>query len=87
MGFAAKVRTKAGIGFRASAAFCERSNTFSLCPSLGPLLDATVSAPVLLRKGQFITKKRPASEHRSWMWQPPLPDDGANQFPGGSCIR
>jgi hypothetical protein len=47
-GFAAEVNPKAGLGFRASAAFCERSNTFSLFPSLEPLLDATVSAPVLL---------------------------------------
>ena len=47
-GFAAEVKPKAGFGFRARAAFCERSNTFSLFPSLEPLLDATVSAPVLL---------------------------------------
>ena len=33
--------------------------------------------------GQRIMRERPDSEHRSWMWQPPLPG-GGNQFPGGS---
>jgi hypothetical protein len=47
-GFAAEVKPEAGLGFRASAAFCARNNMSSLCPSLGPLPDATVSAPVLL---------------------------------------
>jgi hypothetical protein len=28
-------------------------------------------------------KERPDSEDRSWMWQPPLLGDGANQFAGG----
>jgi hypothetical protein len=48
MGFVAEVMPKAGLGFRASAAFYARNNMSSLCPSLGPLPDATVSAPVLL---------------------------------------
>jgi hypothetical protein len=32
--------------------------------------------------GQRIMKMRLASKDRSWMWQPPLPGDGANQFAG-----
>jgi hypothetical protein len=48
MGFVAEVTPKVGSGFKASAAFCARNNMSSLCPSLGPSPDATVSAPVLL---------------------------------------
>jgi hypothetical protein len=37
------------------------------------------------RQGSMHTKRHPASEYRSWMWQA-LPGRGGNQFPGGNPV-
>jgi hypothetical protein len=39
-------------------------------------------ASVTQNHDQCIMKERPASEYRSWMWQPPL-SGGGSQFPTG----
>jgi hypothetical protein len=56
-GFAAEVKQRAGFGWRARVAFCARSNMFSLCPSLRPLLDAAGFAVPLLSSRLFSTQE------------------------------
>ena len=56
--FVAEVTPKAGLGFRASDAFCARNKMSFLYPSLGPLPDATGSAPVHLFGGLSPTRRQ-----------------------------